>query len=49
MTKDGYNLVAALAIVGAVVTALLGGDKDIATGLVLLAGTVVGRGDKASD
>lgn len=48
MTKNGYNAVALLAIVGAVVVSAIHADKDLATALVLLAGTVVGRGDKAA-
>lgn len=48
MTKNGYNAVALLAIVTAAAVNLLGGDKELAAGLVLLAGTVVGRGDKAA-
>lgn len=50
MTKNGYNILAALAIVGAVTVALLGGRDAtdlLATGLVGLAGTIAGRGDEA--
>lgn len=50
MTKNGYNILAALALVGAVVVALAGGDAAddlLATGLVGLAGTIAGRGDTA--
>ncbi len=46
MTRTGFNLVALTAIVGAVVVAVLDADIDLAKGLVLLAGTVVGRGGK---
>lgn len=44
MTKTGYNAIAALAVVGAVIVAVLGADDKISQGLVLLAGTIVGRG-----
>lgn len=43
--KTTYNLIAALAVIGAVLIATLGGDRDISAGLVLLAGTIVGRGE----
>lgn len=49
MTKNGYNILAGLALVGAVVLALLGeGNADdlLATALVGLAGTIAGRGDE---
>ncbi len=46
MTKNGYNAVALLAIVAAVVVNAVTGDKELSAGFVLLAGTVVGRGDK---
>ena len=42
--KASYNLIAALAIVGAVVVAVTGADQKISEGLVLLAGVIVGRG-----
>ena len=48
MTKNGYNAVALLAIVAAVAVSAINGDRELAAGLVLLAGTVVGRGDKAA-
>jgi hypothetical protein len=47
MTKNGYNLLAGLCILGAVTVALLGsGNADdlLATALVGLAGTIAGRG-----
>lgn len=47
MTKNGYNLLAALAITGAVITALAGvtqQDDTLAMALVGLAGTIAGRG-----
>lgn len=44
MTKTGYNLVACLALVCAVATTLMGEDKDLAMAMVVLAGTIVGRG-----
>lgn len=47
MTTNGYNVLAALCIVAAVVIALLGaGEADdlLAVGLVGLAGTIAGRG-----
>lgn len=50
MTRNGYNLLAALALAGAVLVGLLGsGDADdlLAVGLLGLAGTIAGRGDKA--
>lgn len=47
MTRTGYNIVALAAIAGAVIIAVLDADIDLAKGLVLLAGTVVGRGDKS--
>jgi hypothetical protein len=47
VTKNGYNLLAALSLVGAVIVALLGeGNADdlLAVALVGLAGTIAGRG-----
>ncbi len=49
MTRNGYNAVAVLAIVGAVVLAALEvADREVQMALVVLAGTVVGRGDKSA-
>ena len=45
MNTNGYNLLAALSVVCATVIIALGADKEIAAALVLLAGTVVGRGN----
>jgi hypothetical protein len=49
MTKHGYNLLAAISVIGAVVLAAL--DKDLATvaSLIGLAGTLAGRGTKNAD
>lgn len=50
MTRNGYNLLAALALVGSVAVALLGNtaaDDLLATALVGLAGTIAGRGKDA--
>lgn len=48
MTKNGYNAVAVLAIFGAVILASLEvADREVQMALVVLAGTVVGRGEKA--
>ncbi len=50
MTKNGYNLLSALCIVGSVIVALAGAgnaDDMLAVGLVGLAGTIAGRGTKA--
>jgi hypothetical protein len=48
MTRTGYNAIALLSIVCATVLTALGTtDRDISMALVVLAGTVVGRGDKA--
>lgn len=47
MTRNGYNAIALLSIVCATVLTALGSDTKIAEGLVLLAGTVVGRGEKS--
>lgn len=44
MTKTGYNIVSALALVCAVAISVTHGDKDLAYSMVVLAGTVVGRG-----
>ena len=44
MTKTGYNLVACLALVCAVAISVTQGDKDLAYAMVVLSGTVVGRG-----
>jgi hypothetical protein len=47
MTTNGYNFLAALALVGAVTVALAGSgaaDDLLATALVGLAGTIAGRG-----
>lgn len=49
MTRNGYNLLAALALVGAVVLALLGdghADDLLATALAGGAFTIAGRGEK---
>lgn len=47
MTKNGYNAVALLSILCATVLAALEvTDREVVMGLVVLAGTVVGRGDK---
>jgi hypothetical protein len=48
MSRNGYNVLACLAIVAAVVVNIATGDKDLPAALVVLAGTVVGRGDKAA-
>ena len=46
MTKNGYNAIALLSILCAtVLTAVGAGDTKMPEALVLLAGTVVGRGD----
>ena len=48
LSKNGYNVLAVLCIVGAVVVALAGsGDADdlLAVALVGLAGTIAGRGN----
>lgn len=50
MTRNGYNILSALALAGCVVVALAGAgsaDDLLAVGLLGLAGTIAGRGDKA--
>lgn len=50
MTRNGMNILAGLALSGCVLVALLGsGDADdlLAVGLLGLAGTISGRGNKA--
>ena len=48
MTRNGYNAIALLSILCATVLTALGTtDREIPMALVVLAGTVVGRGDKA--
>lgn len=44
MTTNGYNALAALAIVGAVVLAGLERDTTTVAALIGLAGTIAGRG-----
>lgn len=46
MNVVGYNALACLAVVAAVVVNVATGDKDLPAALVVLAGTVVGRGSK---
>jgi hypothetical protein len=46
MNVVGYNLIAALAVAGAIVIGSTGGDLQLATALVGLAGTIAGRGSK---
>lgn len=48
MNVIGYNLIAALAVIGAVIVGTTGGDLALAASLVGLAGTIAGRGSKAS-
>lgn len=47
MNALGYNALAALAVVGAVIVGTTGGDLALAASLVGLAGTIAGRGAKA--
>lgn len=48
MNTNGYNILACLAVVSAVIVNIITGDKDLPAALVVLAGTVVGRGEKPS-
>jgi len=49
MTRNGYNLLAGLAIVGAVILAALERDLVTVASLVGLAGTIAGRGTNPED
>lgn len=44
MNAVGYTIVAGLAVVGAVVTITVAQNEVVATALLGLAGTVIGRG-----
>lgn len=48
MNASGYNVIAGLAVIGAVIIGSTNGDLALATALVGLAGTIAGRGTKTN-
>lgn len=47
MNALGYNLLAALSVIGSVVAYIATGEAEVAIALIGLAGTVAGRGKSA--
>jgi len=48
MTRSGYNLVAGLALICGAVVMIATNDRDATSAFVLIAGTIVGRGEQGA-